>query len=95
MTHTYFLGRDKRSEEVNYDYFPDGAYDDVDDVYNSDVDPMETSTTQQARKIIGNVEVDTHNVVLNLARYVKEEIYKKGGNCRFTGHRMVSIQYDS
>ena len=61
------------------------------DDYEDDSDPMDESTGDlSTRKVVGNIKKDIKKYTLNIARWIKYEIYDKGGECEFLGHRMVS-----
>ena len=54
-------------------------------------DPMvEDPTTVETRRMSGDIEKDNKKLTLNLARFIKYNIYDQGGECEFLGHRLVS-----
>ena len=54
-------------------------------------DPMvEDPTTVETRRMSGDIEKDNKKLTLNLARWIKYNIYDLGGQCEYMGHRLVS-----
>ena len=55
-------------------------------------DPMapDTSAANGTRKVTGDIKNDAKKYTLNVARWIKYEVYDLGGECEFLGKRMVS-----
>lgn len=54
-------------------------------------DPMvEDPDRVEPRRMSGDIEKDNKKLTLNLARFIKYNIYDQGGECEFLGHRLVS-----
>ena len=58
-----------------------------------ETDPMvEDPNTIEMRRMSGDIEKDNKKLTLNLARWIKFNIYDQGGECEFLGNRLVSEQ---
>lgn len=58
---------------------------------NEDSDPMNEKINILGRKLRGDIAGDIQHFISHQGRFIMEEIYRKGGNCEFTGVRLVSI----
>jgi len=53
-------------------------------------DPMTTtSASDGTRKVTGDIKADAKKYTLNVARWIKYEVYDLGGECEFLGKRML------
>jgi len=78
-------GRKRRAFSSDEEDYEDTEYDD-------ESDPMDKSTggDLSPRKVVGNIKKDIKKYTLNVARWIKYEIYDKGGECEFLGHKMLA-----
>ena len=78
-------GRKRRDDE-------EGAKEgDNEEEEEEETDFMEADPAQKStRKVTGDIKKDTHKFVTAQGRFVKEEIYNKGGECEHIGLRMLT-----
>ena len=87
MTEFSILGRKRRA------FISDDDEEDWDEDYAEDYDsdPMNDDGEVTTRRITGNPKKDIKKFTLNFARWIKFQVYDKGGECEFVGSRMVSF----
>ena len=72
--------------------FTDKEEGDDEEADVDDEDPMTVGTN--TRKVVGEIVPDAKKYALNVARWIKYEVYDLGGECEFLGLRMVMIPFN-
>lgn len=54
-----------------------------------DQDPLEDDSNSKTRKVVGEINADAKKYNLNVARWIKYEVYDLGGECEFLGLKML------
>jgi len=60
------------------------------DATDDDTDPLEDDSNSKTRKVVGEIKADAQKYALNVARWIKYEVYDLGGECEFLGLRMLT-----
>ena len=63
-----------------------------DAVVEDDQDPLEDDSNSKTRKVVGEITSDAAKYALNVARWIKYEVYDLGGECEFLGFKMVRLK---
>lgn len=81
-------GRKRRAfsnDDEQEDDYDEDSYED------EEGDPMaDTNGDIATRKVVGNIKKDIKKYTLNIARWIKYEVYDLGGECEFLGHKMLA-----